>query len=405
MNAATVLMPDTEPSWRFWPSLSAPRNETVESPSEFREVSKDLIVGLPATACRSIGMILPEAEPEILKSMIEAQLERRGITIDQDGLRTHVHHLLGHSGGLVMISVDVLASPFPDSLAVNHAANYTSALRMMSLPTSELALVEEQGHIVLAANYLGKLWQSYVIGTIETSVADVARELELTAMSLEAQEGFGAIRGVVLVGERLGQLKEELKKFTTLPASTISSLQPNQSVKLASFTKLLPASVYEAQAARSRRALYARIGMLVAALYVVLFIAGWAYLRVLKTKEAALEAEVSTNSSAAASVKHSAKLWHALEPAINPKHYPIVLLSQVTSLMPPSGIVLKRFEVKINEIEIRGDARDPQTASQFYADLKKKLDLYSGWDMPPPTVKDKIASFKITGKIPAANNE
>ena len=78
----------------------------------------------------------------------------------------------------------------------------------------------------------------------------------------------------------------------------------------------------------------------------------------------------------------------------------MVLLSQITAIMPPSGIVLKRFDTKLNEISISGDARDAQTATLFLEDLKKhtKLKAYS-WSMPVPSVKDKVASFKIQGKL------
>jgi hypothetical protein len=68
--------------------------------------------------------------------------------------------------------------------------------------------------------------------------------------------------------------------------------------------------------------------------------------------------------------------------------------------MPPSGLVVKRFEYKPEVIELRGEARDLQTADQFLEDLKQHPNLNRfTWEMPTPELKNKIATFKIIGKL------
>jgi Tfp pilus assembly protein PilN len=359
-----------------------------------------MVVGLPATACRSLGLILPDTDASLLPSMIEAQLERRGIVVEKGKVPNFAWHMLAHNAGLTFVSVDVLASPFPQDLSVTHAANYTAALRMMQLPANDLVVIEEQGLLVLAANIQGKLWHSHIIGTAESTPADLARELELAKLSLEAQEGFGAVRGVALVGDRLAPLISVLKKWTAIPLSTVAALQPHRALKLDAFQKMLPPAVYEAQASRARRGLFLRVGVLTAILYVLIFGFGWFYLNTLKAKVEKAEAEIRRTSEPASEVRTTKQRWTALEPATNSQRYPMVLLSQITAIMPPSGIVLKRFDTKLNEISISGDARDAQTATLFLEDLKKhtKLKAYS-WSMPVPSVKDKVASFKIQGKL------
>lgn len=399
-SASAFLLPDTQPSWRLWKSLSANRAEMVGSPADCRDAGRGLMIGLPATACRSVGLILPDADAELLPAMIEAQLERRGIIIEKGGVPNFAWHVLGHATGLTFVSVDVLASPFPEELSVANAANYTAALRMMQLPANDLVIVEEQGLLVLAANMQGRLWHSHVIGTAETAPEDLARELDLAKLSLEAQEGFGAIRGAVLVGERLAPLSAALKKYTRIPLSGAAELQTNRTLKPDGFQKMLPPAVHEAQAAKTRRNLFLRIGALTALLYVLVFAFGWIYLKDLKARVAKAEAEIRATSEPASEVRTTKQRWTALEPATNAERYPMVILSEVTAIMPPSGIVLKRFDAKPNEVSIMGDARDAQTASQFLEDLKKhaKLKAYS-WAMPVPSVKDKVASFKIQGKL------
>src|SRR5664279_5826058 len=94
-SAATVLMPDAEPTWKLWRSLTSNKTETLDSPAECRDRSKPVVVGLPATACRSIGLILPAADASLLPAMIEAQLEKRGVTIVRHPSPNFAWHILG----------------------------------------------------------------------------------------------------------------------------------------------------------------------------------------------------------------------------------------------------------------------------------------------------------------------
>lgn len=399
-SASSFLLPDTEPTWRLWKNLLAGRAEQVDVPSACRESSRPMVIGLPATACRTVGMILPGAEAALLASMVEAQLERRGIHVERTPVPNFAWHLLGRTAGQSFVSVDVLSHPFPSELAVNHAANYTSALRLAALPPNELAVVEEQGLLVLAVNVQGKLWHSHVLGFTEMPVEELAREIEVTRLSLEAQEGFGAVRGLMLVGERVGQLRVELKKHLALPIQVSASLAANRTLNPGTLPKLLPAQVHQAKAGRETRRKLVSVLMLTTVLYAVLVAFGWWYLQTLQQSAAELEQSVALTREPAAEVKRTAQQWRALEPAIDVQRYPMLQLSHITGLMPPSGVVLKKFEAKPSEIELRGDARDLQTAAQFLEDLKKhpKLGRFT-WEMPTPDMKNKIASFKIQGKL------
>jgi hypothetical protein len=395
-------MPDSQPAWKLWRSLASEKSEMLDSPAQCRDSAKPVIVGLPATACRSLGLILPAADPGLLPAMIESQLERRGIVVETSPSPNFAWHILGQDATHTIVSVDVLASPFPENLAIPHATNYTAALRLVSLPPRDLVLLEEQGNLVLVADYQGKLWHSHVIGTAEMPMEDLARELDIAKLSLESLDGFGVLRGVTLVGPRLAPLISELKSYVSFPLDTASTLETARGVKLEDFPRLLPPVVFEAQAARARRAKVLRVAALSAVLYVLLFIVGWSYLNKLQQQVSVLQGQVAETDQPASEVRNTAAHWNVLEPAIEPKRYPVLQLAEITALMPPSGVVIKRFDTKLNEIEITGDARDLQTATQFLEDLKSnpKLGAFN-WSMPVPSVKEKVASFKIQGKLNA----
>lgn len=399
-SASTVLMPDAEPAWKLWRGLSSGKPEKIDSPSDCQEGARSMLIGLPATACRSIGLMLPAAESSLLPAMIEAQLEKRGITVRHDPAPNFAWHLLGQDAVHSIVSVDVLAEPFPEPLAINHAGNYTAALRLLALPPRELVLIEEQGQLVLAASHQGKLWHSHLIGPADLNVVNLARELEITRLSLESVDGFGLIQGITLVGERLAQLKPILKKQTGLNIETAGFLPPNRELDVGSFQKLLPASVFEAQTSRARRARILSIAFLVAACYCAAFAAGWWYLNSLQKRADLLKDEVAKTIDPANEVQNTSAHWRSMEPAIDTQRYPMVQLSLITALMPPSGVLIRKFDAKPNEIEMAGDARDAQTATQFLEDLKgsSKLNRFA-WSMPVPSVKDRVAAFKIQGRL------
>jgi len=400
LSAASCLLPDAESSWRFHKSLLVGSHETVSTPAELKEASRPVVVGLPATACRTIGIILPTTENALLEAMIEAQLEKRGIIVSKLPSPNYAWHMLGHGTDVTMVSVDVLASPFPPELAMPHAANYTAALRLVQLPPAELVIVEEQSLLVLAAGYQGRLWHSHVLGAADMSVTDLARELELAKLSLEAHEGFGAVRGVTLVGERLTGHVAKLKAILSCPVEAVRDLERNRTLKLDSLPKLLPLAVYSAQASKSIRRKIISVAVLMVAVYAVLFALGWLYLQNLDQKQAALLRDIAQTSSPASEVRTTAQRWRSLAPAIEVSRYPMMQLTQITGIMPPSGVLLKKFEAKPDEIMLTGDSRDAQTATQFLEDLKKQPQLGRfTWSMPVPSVRDKVASFKIQGKL------
>jgi hypothetical protein len=87
--------------------------------------------------------------------------------------------------------------------------------------------------------------------------------------------------------------------------------------------------------------------------------------------------------------------------ALDSKVYPMVLLTNLTALMPPSGINLREYEYKPAEINLRTEARDATTAAGFLEDLKKHkvLGRYA-WTMPQPQVREnKTVSCRIQGKL------
>jgi len=402
LAATTLLLPAPDASWRVWKPRATSSAETVESPAEAKHVSKPLLIGLPASACRTLGLILPQTDTELLEQIIATQLERRGFKLEQDAIgRNYRWHLLGQQGGQVIISVDILADPFPEALAASHASDYTAALRLAQLPAGHLVIIEEQGDLVLAASHQSKLYHSHIFAKAPATEEALTLEITLARLTLESELGTDTIEGVALVGANFDRgLSTRLSSVLDLPVRILADLPPNAALETRNWTRLLPSGVRTALSTSNQRSKLIRALVLGGLLYASLAFLGFAYLHFQEQRAEKLEAEVDATSEPASAVRKANERWKVLAPAIEPQRYPLYLLGEINRIMPASGIVIRKFEVKGNEIDLRGEARDAQLAFQFIEDFKKNrvLSRYE-WTNPRPEVKGTIASFRAQGKL------
>jgi hypothetical protein len=372
----------------------------VDTLADYGDLSKPVLVGLPATACRTIGLMLPQADHAILQEMVAAQLERRGLKGFGGAPPPFRFHILGHAGPNAIISVDVLAEPFPEELAVSNAENYAAALRLVQLPVGQLVITEEQGELVIAANHQGKLFHSHVFAQRPAEAGQLAQEILFTRLGLESLAGFSGTTGVTLVGQWDADVVNDLRQVAALPVQVVDRLSPGH-VDTRNWAALLPRSVSDARAAAASRRRWLAIGLLVAACYAVAIAFGIIYVRQREAIANDLAAQVEQTAAPAAEVKLTAARWKAMAANLEPKTYPMVVLQQVSELMPPSGINLREYEARMEEIKFRVDARDATTSGLFFEELKKHKNLsrYT-WTMPQPQVRDnKTVSCRIQGKL------
>jgi len=375
----------------------------VDNPSSAGHLGKPLIIGLPASACRTIGLLLPQTEDtDLLEQILITQLERRGFKPEQDGAGKNFRwHLLGTLGGQAILSVDLLAEPFPASLAAEHATDYTAALRLAQLPAGHIVITEEQGDLVLAASHQGKLYHSHIFSQGPATEEELKLEITLARLALEADLGVDSIVGIALVGTNFDKgLTNRLSSTLELPVRVMGELAPNTTLDTKSWSKLLPVGIRNLQTARVRRGRLTRALVLAAGLYLSLAFLAFAYLHFQEQRAAQLSTQVDLTKEPAAAVRQANQRWKALAPAIEPKRYPLFLLAEINRIMPGSGIVIREFEVKGSDIEIRGEARDAQLAFQFIEDFKKNrvLSRYQ-WTAPRPELKGTTATFRAQGKL------
>jgi hypothetical protein len=399
-SASTLLTPSEDASWRVWKPRSSAPSEAVDSPADYGDRSKPLVVGLPATACRSVALVLPQADHALMQQMVASQLEKRGIRGAGGEPAIFRWHQVGHAGPNAILSVDVIAEPFPDELVAAHAADYTSALRLCMLPAGQAIITEEQGDLVLAVSHQGRLLHSHIFAQRPADAKQLATELAVTRFGLDALPGVQAFSGVTLVGQWDADVASDLRHYAGMPVQVIDRLAPNAVNDLKTAHTLLPRSVSDARAAAATRAKWLRFAALAALALGAAVVLGWMHLQSLQSEATRLAKQVETTRAPAESVRQTANRWKGMLPALEPKFYPMVIMAQITGLMPPSGVVIRDFEYTTKDVELKGDARDLITASQFLEDIKKHKDLSRyEWTMPQPSVRDnKTVSYRIQGK-------
>lgn len=400
--ASTLLLPASDATWRLWKPKSAGQGESVGEPAEVQiPKGRPLVIGLPATACRTIGLVLPNADHAVLEQILITQLERRGLKLVGGANRNFRWHLISQTATTATVSVDVLIDPFPEALALPQATDYAAAMRLLSLPSGSLVVAEEHGCLVLSVGSHGRLYHSHILAPASLmALEEMAQELLLARMALEAELGDGACEAIVLVGQVWeSHVMQSLEKLTQMPTRQVAHLSPNAELDTQGWPQLLPTCVREVQQSTARRRRLVRAGVLGGLLLLSLVFLAFAYLRYQENLAVRLQANVEKTAGPAQRVRQTADMWKALSLAIEPRRYPIYLLSEVTKLMPPSGLVVRRFAIRDNTIEIRGEARDAQTAVQFMEDLQKHpvLNLYQ-WSKPSPNVKGSTAEFRTEGK-------
>jgi hypothetical protein len=287
ISASTLLTPSADASWHVWKSRASAPSEAIDSPADYSDRSKPTVVGLPASACRTLALVLPQADPILLQQMVASQLERRGLRGTAGGPPQFRWQQLAHMGPHALVAVDVLAEPFPADLISLHAVDYTPALRMCLLPHGQAVITEEQGSLILALNHQGRLLHSHIFAQRPADAATLAQELLLSRLSLDNLPGVEPFTGVTLVGDWDADLVSRLRHQTALTVQVVDRLSPTappQGVKQQA--PLLPRSIFTARAAAASRGRWLRIALIAALALAGAIALGWLHLQKLTTQTA-----------------------------------------------------------------------------------------------------------------------
>ena len=201
-NVTAILPADRD--WEVWGCHGIKRcslKSTSASIDKIDGKSGSTVFGIPIRYCRTIALLLPKSEKGLLRKMVHAQLERRGLCRNGSSDGSFECHVIEDRDDKTLVSVDVLPEPLPEELELERAKCYTAAGRAYPLPDQRAVIVAEQGRLVLCVGRDGKLLHSQVLGPSLELVEDLAIEVKLALLSLEGNGLIDKIDGVEVWGD------------------------------------------------------------------------------------------------------------------------------------------------------------------------------------------------------------
>ena len=411
MFATTVIaLPAARSQWEAWKCVRTGEAEwqgPADSP-EAAAAGNPVIIGLPARACRTFGIVVPTGDPKLFRQLAFAQLERRGLTsgsAEETAFACHVHQ---RSDRASVLSIDVVLPEGAGLPLPARTLGLVPSARLFDIPSAALVVVEEQGRLVLCAGHSGQLVHSQVISGAGRLDASVAQELKVASLALPQQGLTDEISKVEVWGGFTDEETAALSRHVGLPVTLGARPAPTLNSEIRKTgAALLPGSVRTQARARRRRPL----GWLaVAAVLAAVAALGWRQrtkVRDLEAEAARLEAQVNAGASEAGRVqgeqsrlKDIQDRWSALRPAVEPRRYPLRHLNALARCLGTTSAVLTRFESKPDALSVSGTARSAGDAYAVFNAMRAEPDLgMHTWSMPQPNLAaDGTATFVITGK-------
>lgn len=396
MSFSTLALPASDRGW-----FLCSGGKEVAHDLDLRELAgkrSDLLVAIPAANLSTFVVSLPRVEEALLGSMLNAQVDKRGLTGKTSTLIDYER--LGSDAEGDTWAVRVVPDLPPD-LVVPTAAGYTSSADLHSPPTGTATVWREFGRLVLSIRINGVLAHVQMLSGKPEVGPELAREINLILLGLKGEKAFENAGPMELVLSLDGIGRGELEAFRSILSIPVREERPAHPVKGEDRQRLLPAEVTRRR--QRRRAGIRNLAILAAGLVLYAVIGMWIWKRAQETKReiASLERRIAIIQPDVERVQLAGQRWQALEPAFEKDLFPIVQLSRITSALPGSGVVVREYRTTGRDIRVRGQARDVQLANRLLEDLKGMEEFVRyDWSMPNPKVeRNNTATFEIQGKL------
>jgi hypothetical protein len=370
--------------WELWTFSEGKGPQFVRRLAAPAEAPGNTIVALPACQTVTFPSWVTTSDRDVIPEILHLQLEKRGLLTKNGNASMMDCRVIETRNDRALVIATVLQPDFPEELTFERA-----------LPRDRLVVWREKERLAVAATRGNEPLIAQILGDRELSDTAVT-ELKCIVLQLQLQEFCGNLLGIHLLGNFSAKEAERLQKVLGLRVTQDSVPPPSLP---AVRSKLLPPEVSILhKKRRRRRQIWWGIGFL-AGLYLLGIAAFVGYIYWQRHVATGLRRQIQEQEPTVAAIQKTAERWRQVEPAVNPKLYPVELLYQASSLLPPDGMRLTRFEVEKGKVIIRGEASTAPAAFKFAEDIKARPELQMfNWQMPSPSLRaDGRAEFAIEG--------
>jgi hypothetical protein len=381
--------------WELWTFSEGKRPQFVRRLPAPGEAPRNTIVALPTQQTVTFPAWVATTDRDVIPEILHLQLEKRGLLSKNENGSVMDYRVIETRGNRALAVATVLQPDFPEELTFERASRFEPSVYTFALPQDRLVIWREKEHLAVAATRGKEPLIAQILGDRELSET-AATELKCIVLQLQFQDLCNNLLGVHLWGSFSAEETERIQKVLGLRVTCDTVPPPSLP---ATRSKLLPPEVSILHAKKRRRSqIWSGIGFL-GALYLLGIAAFAGYLYWQRHVAAHLRKQIREQTPTVAAIQKTAERWRQVEAAVNPKLYPVELLYQVSSLLPPDGMRLTGVEVEKGKVTIRGEASTAPAAFKFAEDIKAKPELQMfTWQMPSPTLRpDGRAEFAIEG--------
>ena len=389
------LRADDGEEWELWTFSEGKGPQFIRHLAAPGEVPGNAIVALPVCQTVTFPSWVTTGDREVIPEILHLQLEKRGLLAKNGSGSMMDCRVIEMRNGRALVVATVLQPDFPEELTFERASCFEPSVYTLALPQDRLVIWREKERLAVAATRGNEPLIAQILGDRELSDTAVI-ELKCIVLQLQLQDFCGNLLGIHLFGNFGAEEAERLQKGLGLRVTRDSVPPPSLP---AVRSRLLPPEVSILhRKRRRRRQIWSGIGFL-AGLYLLGIAAFVGYLYWQRQVAASLRRQIQEQEPTVAAIQKTAERWRQIESAVNPKLYPVELLYQAASLLPPDGMRLTRFEVEKGKVIIRGEASTAPAAFKFAEDIKARPELQMfHWQMPSPSLRpDGRAEFAIEG--------
>ena len=359
------------------------------------------LIAIPVRRAFSFAVWVPAEDPSVFGDLVFTQLELRGLAGRSREATTFVWREIARQDREVLLHAVV----WPAQLAARYwhgdVTEYAVSPACLPLASDAVTIWREDGVWVAAVTRGDKLLHFQPL-TSEAPDAAMALEVWMMLAPLEAGHMLEAgLAARILHEEAEPPDLEAWRSAGGVPVDTAPLPPP---VRPAVGADCLPLPVREVQTSKATAARRQRLALAAAAVYFFLVLALAANTLRLHWQARSLQAEIDRDAGAVASTKEAMQRWNALDPALDPKGYPLEVLHEAARLLPEEGVRLTLFEMNLGRVILQGEAKD-FTAAQLYMDAVKKSKDLSGYEWTaenPKSLPNRSARFQIDGVRPGA---
>jgi hypothetical protein len=380
--------------WELWnfapgrPTLTAKRFARAE------DVPIRVTVALPLQQTLCLAQWVPTTDLEVARDVLQLNLEQRGLLASSSPSDLSVR-MIEKSDSEALFRAALLRPDFPSELTFVHAERFEPLADTLVLGTNRIYLWrdDDRSAVIITRGIEPVFFQRLSRAEVDPPVL---AELQCIRLQLAAQRVIKDLQAVVLWGAFSHDEINLIGKRMSLPVMGETVPKP---IFPATPSNLLPPAVASLHAKRRRQRQVRRlIGALMGA-YAAAVLAFMGYIWWQRNQAEELQKRLREEAPTVAAIQSAAEQWRNLQWAVDPRVYPVEVLHQVATLLPPQGLRLTALELEQGKVFVRGEATGAPAAFKLAEDIKAnpELQLFT-WQMRSPSLRpDGRAEFVIEG--------